>query len=72
MYDVYKMKMSLRDIQSLIQEVENKLFIPKKFRKSPFTDRLRNDYVTYLKREAGALEKRIGFAESGGKISPKH
>lgn len=65
MYDLYKMKMSLKDIESLIDEVDRKLFIPKKFRKAPFTEKLRNNYVAYLKREAANLARKIETFDKG-------
>lgn len=54
-----KMKQSLEQIDSLIQEVAEGMFIPKRFRKAPFTPKIRDEYVSYLKRERDGLRFRV-------------
>lgn len=50
---------ALRDMQELAYEVENNLFIPKRFRKKPFTEVERKRYTDYLKREISFLEQKL-------------
>ncbi len=45
-------KEALENIELLIKEVSAGHFIPKKFRKKPFTIELRDTYVAYLEDEA--------------------
>lgn len=57
--EVTKMKQALTNMVSLADEVEQGLFLPKRFRKAPFTPEKRERYVKYLRKEAEDLQKRI-------------
>lgn len=54
-----QMKQALADMRELYDEVATDSFIPKKFRKAPFTKFLRNGYLHYLKKEIDNLAHRV-------------
>ena len=62
-YEIRQLRRSLREMESLRDEVKNNLFIPKRFRKEAFTPELRDEYVSYLERECADLRGRIEGAE---------
>lgn len=53
------MTKEIKALKELIQDVEANYFIPKKFRKAPFTEPRRNQYLQYLKAELRRLEARL-------------
>lgn len=57
------MKQAFGNVESLMKEVKENLFIPKRFRKEVFTATLRDDYVAYLQRECADLHRRIEAAQ---------
>lgn len=61
----YKMKASLADMEDLYREVSENLFIPRRFRKAPFTKELKDRYLLYLSREITHLKGRIEKLEQG-------
>jgi hypothetical protein len=58
-HELDKLKQALGNIESLADEVEKGLFLPKRFRKAPFTPELKAGYVKYLRSEASDLKRRI-------------
>jgi hypothetical protein len=54
-----RMKQSLWDMQELYDEVAADYFIPKRFRKAPFTKFIKNNYLYYLKKEIENLKYRV-------------
>ncbi len=56
---VFYLQKSLRSLNSLIKDIEAVQYIPPKFRREPFTEELRLDYLAYLTRERARLEKQI-------------
>lgn len=69
MNDLEKMQYAYQNIESLAYEVANGLFIPKRFRKAPFTEALKVQYVRYLSNELTNLGSRIRAAM--GQAGPK-
>lgn len=55
----HDLEVAINNVQSLRYEVENNLFIPKRFRKNPFTKEVRDGYVKYLKEEEKRLSDRL-------------
>jgi hypothetical protein len=49
---------ALAEVQELRNEVASDLFIPKKFRRSPFTTETRDRYVAYLDREISRIQEK--------------
>ncbi len=60
---VFYLKKSLRSLNSLIKDISDAQYIPPKFRREPFTEELRLDYLAYLTRERSRLEKQIQVYE---------
>lgn len=58
-HETVLMQRSLQDINTLLYEVEQRLFIPKRFRKAPFTDAIRTEYVAYLREVSEELRVKI-------------
>ena len=57
--EMMRQKQALADMRELYEEVATDSFIPKKYRKAPFTKFLRNGYLHYLKKEIDNLAHRV-------------
>lgn len=49
---------AIENIESLIDEVSKDYFIPKRFRKEPFTKDIKDKYVEYLREEVEGIRRR--------------
>ena len=56
----YHLLRAIKNVQSLMRDIEKGWHVPLKFRAAAFTDELRAAYLEYLKRELARLERLRG------------
>lgn len=66
-----QISMSVKAVSSLIRDLETNSYIPPKFRRAPFTDELRLDYINELCRERARLERMLEPPKPITIVAPK-